>query len=74
MRKIMVKLRNRDYNKENINSESDVNDSVDRKETENNLEDKKDNSIETKEEVINLKKIISDNESVEEVDIINNVT
>ena len=74
MRKIMVKLRNRDYNKENINSESDVNDSEDRKETENNLEDKKDNSIETKEEVINLKKIISDNESVEEVDIINNVT
>lgn len=74
MRKIMVKLRNRDYNKENINSESDVNDSEDRKETENNLEDKKDNSIEIKEEVINLENIISDNESVEEVDIINNVT
>ena len=70
----MVKLRNRDYNKENINSESDVNDSEDRKETENNLEDKKDNSIEIKEEVINLENIISDNESVEEVDIINNVT
>ena len=74
MRKIMVKLSNRDYNKENINSESDVNDSEDRKETENNLEDKKDNSIEIKEEVINLENIISDNESVEEVDIINNVT
>ena len=67
MRKIMVKLRNRDYNKENINSESDVNDSQDRKENENNLKDKKDNSIHIKEEVINSKNIISDNESIEEL-------